>query len=152
MFAHFFLCPSVILPPDFARFFSFSQRNPLTRFVEGTRERSYTSTGGRIPGRRDACTDCVELVASSSESRERRRDVRRDGTLDSHSAGPQARRTIRCCFSSFHPLPHPTSLSAPQLISFSLPLYLFISFFSLSRSPHSLVCVVGYNIQFIMYL
>jgi len=91
--------------------------------------RNYTSVDGRIPGRRDACTDCVELAALSSESRERRRDARRDGTRSTRMA--QARRTIRYRFSSFPLILPALSLSFPSLplpfssllISFSLSSY-----------------------------
>lgn len=110
--------------------------------------RNYTSVDWRIPGRRDACTDCVGLAAPSSESTERRRDARRDGTRSTRMA--QARRTVRYRFSSFplillalYPFPFPL---APH--SLFLSLSRLLSFF-LSRP---IVRAVGYNIQFIMYL
>lgn len=148
--AHSFLFPSPSGPANFARFPA--KCHPHDR---GLARQNYTSVDGRIPGRRDACTDCVELAAPSSESRERRRDARRDGTRSTRMA--QARRTIRRRFSSFslirlalslYPFPFsPLPLSLSRSLSLSLS-RLFLSLF-LSRP---IVRTVGYNIQFIMYL
>lgn len=94
----------------------------------GLARRYYTSVDGRIPGRRDACTDCVELAAPSSESRERRRDARRDGTRsNSHGAGPQD-YTVSLFF---FPTDSPSSLSLSLL---PLPLALSHSLSPLSPS------------------
>lgn len=51
--------------------------------------RYYISIVRRIPGRRDACTDCVELAASSSESRAASGRSPWWEALNPHGAGPQ---------------------------------------------------------------
>lgn len=103
-------------------------RMSLTHDWRISRDEIYSSIGRRIPGRRDACTDYVELAASSSESREWRRDARRDGTLDARIA--QVRRSIPCLFSSSRfPFPRPTHhfFPLPQRFYPVYPIYSFAS-------------------------
>lgn len=142
--AHFSLLPFFQVDPRILHVF----RRSVTRTIVQPGRQNYISVDGRIPGRRDACTDCVELAAPSSESRERRRDARRDGTRSTRMA--QARRTIRYRFSSFplillalYPFPFPPCPSFSRSLS-RCSLSLFLS--------RPIVRAVGYNIQFIMYL
>lgn len=83
----------------------------------------------------DASPDVETRVLTASSwprrraSRERRRDVRRDGKRSTLIA--QARRTIRCRFSSFSLPPSFSSISLSAFLPFYLTLFLTPSFASL---------------------
>lgn len=87
---------------------------------------------GASPGRRDACTDCAELAASSKRVERAASGRALAVTGRARIAWRRPAGLYRCRFSSFPPP-------------------LFVLALSLSLS-HPLVRIVGYNIQFIMYL